>query len=281
MILILDNYDSFTYNLYQMLSEHTNRQVVVIKHDALTAEQVMALNPKAIVISPGPGTPDEAGISLSLIQAASGKIPILGICLGHQCIAQAFGGKIIKAPTLIHGKVDHIITLPCDPKPPVDPVFSELSESSSQSSLSDLSGLAALPTTHHLFKHLPPNFIGVRYHSLAVSLDDSVSFVSLASPNPLACPNPLASPNPSASPNPFASPNPSTSTHVSSGVLIPLAYAASDSCLMALKHRDHPTLGLQFHPESFGTQDGHQLLKNFLEIMEAYHDQSLIQTHIS
>lgn len=232
MILILDNYDSFTYNLYQMLSEHTKRQVMVVKHDALTVDQVLALDPKAIVISPGPGTPNEAGISLALIKAASGKVPILGICLGHQCIAQAFGGTIIKAPTLIHGKADHIIYQSCDSKPPGDPILSEPS------------GLSAPSATHYLFNHLPPNFIGVRYHSLAVSLDDSPTLND-------------------------------------SPALLAMAYASSDKCLMALRHRDHPTFGLQFHPESFGTPHGHQLLKNFLDIAEAYYDQSLIQTHIS
>ena len=107
MILLLDNYDSFTYNLFHYLGE-LGAEVVVRRHDEVSVEEAMALDPKAIVISPGPCDPDKAGISLDLIKAAAGHCPILGVCLGHQSIAQAFGGRIVRAPQLMHGKVSAV-----------------------------------------------------------------------------------------------------------------------------------------------------------------------------
>lgn len=107
MILLLDNYDSFTYNLFHYLGE-LGAEVVVRRHDEVSVEEAMALDPKAIVISPGPCDPDKAGISLDLIKAAAGHCPILGVCLGHQSIAQAFGGRIVRAPELMHGKVSAV-----------------------------------------------------------------------------------------------------------------------------------------------------------------------------
>ena len=105
MILLIDNYDSFTFNLYHFLGD-LGAVVEVRRNDALTVEQALGLMPEAIVISPGPGTPDEAGISLPLIQAAAAaQIPLLGVCLGHQAIGQAFGAKVVRAPAPIHGKV--------------------------------------------------------------------------------------------------------------------------------------------------------------------------------
>jgi anthranilate synthase/aminodeoxychorismate synthase-like glutamine amidotransferase len=105
MILLIDNYDSFTFNLYHFLGD-LGAVVEVRRNDALTVDQALALAPEAIVISPGPGTPDEAGISLPLIQAAAAAhIPLLGVCLGHQAIGQAFGAKVVRAPAPIHGKV--------------------------------------------------------------------------------------------------------------------------------------------------------------------------------
>ncbi len=103
MLLMIDNYDSFTYNLVQYLGE-LGENVRVHRNDEITIDEIKALNPKRIVLSPGPCTPNEAGISLAAIEAFAGKIPILGVCLGHQSIGQAFGGKIIKAKTLMHGK---------------------------------------------------------------------------------------------------------------------------------------------------------------------------------
>lgn len=131
-LILIDNYDSFTYNLLHYCAE-LGEAIEVIRNDALSAEQVIKKAPKAIIISPGPGTPDEAGICLELIKKAAGSIPILGICLGHQAIAQAFGGKIIRAPSPMHGKISLI--------------------------------------THRgetLFKGLPSPFPATRYHSLVV-----------------------------------------------------------------------------------------------------------------
>src|ERR1700730_2277053 len=107
MILVIDNYDSFTYNLVQYLGE-LGEQVEVRRNDAVSLEDVEASCPDKIVISPGPGTPDEAGISLSIIDRFTGRVPILGVCLGHQAIGQHFGGRVIRAPELVHGKATEI-----------------------------------------------------------------------------------------------------------------------------------------------------------------------------
>jgi anthranilate synthase component 2 len=107
MLLLLDNYDSFTYNLYHYLGE-LGAETIVRRNDALSVEDALALAPDAIVISPGPCDPDRAGISLDLVRAASDVCPILGVCLGHQAIAQAFGGKIVRAPEIMHGKLSSI-----------------------------------------------------------------------------------------------------------------------------------------------------------------------------
>jgi len=142
LILLLDNYDSFTYNLYHYLGE-MGAKAVVRRHDELSADEAMALNPAAVVISPGPCDPDKAGISMDLIRTAAGRCPILGVCLGHQSIAQAFGGRIIRAPELMHGKVSDV---------------------------------------HHqsdaLFNDIPSPFTATRYHSLIAdeeSLPDCLS----------------------------------------------------------------------------------------------------------
>ena len=132
-VLLVDNYDSFTYNLYQYLGE-LEADVRVLRNDALSAQEAIALRPRAIVISPGPGNPDQAGISLELIRQAAGKVPLLGVCLGHQALGQAFGGKVVRAPKLMHGKTSVI---------------------------------------HHdgrtLFQGLPQAFTATRYHSLVVA----------------------------------------------------------------------------------------------------------------
>jgi anthranilate synthase component II len=107
MLLLLDNYDSFTYNLYHYLGE-LGQQAVVWRNDAVSVDQVLAMRPDAIVISPGPCDPDQAGISLELVRAAAGICPILGVCLGHQAIAQAFGGRIVRADRVMHGKLSAV-----------------------------------------------------------------------------------------------------------------------------------------------------------------------------
>jgi anthranilate synthase/aminodeoxychorismate synthase-like glutamine amidotransferase len=106
-VLLVDNYDSFTYNLYQYFGE-LGAEARVVRNDALTADQALALGPSAIVISPGPGTPDQAGITLDLIGKAAGKVPVLGVCLGHQALGQAFGGRVVRAPKVMHGKTSQI-----------------------------------------------------------------------------------------------------------------------------------------------------------------------------
>ena len=106
-VLLVDNYDSFTYNLYQYLGE-LGVDAFVVRNDQITVDQAMARRPSAIVISPGPGTPDQAGITLDLIKAAAGRAAVLGVCLGHQALGQAFGGKVVRAPRLMHGKVSEV-----------------------------------------------------------------------------------------------------------------------------------------------------------------------------
>jgi anthranilate synthase component 2 len=142
MLLIIDNYDSFTYNLVQYF-QILNQEVVVYPHDALTLQQITALAPRYLVLSPGPKTPDDSGISLSALRALHKTIPILGVCLGHQCLAQTFGGTIIPAPEIMHGKTSVI-----------------------------------LHNHQGLFKNIPNHFQATRYHSLAVecsSLPDCFS----------------------------------------------------------------------------------------------------------
>lgn len=132
MLLMIDNYDSFTYNLVQYLGE-LGEDVRVYRNDEITLEQVEAMRPQRIVISPGPCTPNEAGISVALVEAFAGRVPVLGVCLGHQCIGQAFGGNIIHAKTLMHGKTS--------------------------------------PIHHHasgVFAGLPEPFTATRYHSLVI-----------------------------------------------------------------------------------------------------------------
>ena len=190
MLLLLDNYDSFTYNLFHYLGE-LGADVVVHRHDALSADQALALEPEAIVISPGPCTPDQAGISLDLVKAAAGVCPILGVCLGHQSIAQAFGGRIIRAPQLMHGKISS--------------VFHEGDD---------------------MFDDIPSPFEATRYHSLIAegeSLPDCLEVTA----------------------------------------------RTEDGVIMGLRHRELPIFGLQFHPESIETKQGHRLLRNFLQSIPA------------
>jgi anthranilate synthase component 2 len=107
MILVIDNYDSFTYNLVQYIGE-SGTPVEVYRNDELSVEEIVALDPEKIVISPGPGTPDDAGVSVPLIHAVKGKIPLLGVCLGHQSIGAALGGKVVRAATIMHGKTSQV-----------------------------------------------------------------------------------------------------------------------------------------------------------------------------
>ena len=185
MILIVDNYDSFVYNIARYFEE-LGQQVVVKRNDAIDEAD---LKVKAIVISPGPRTPHEAGESLDIVRKFSGHLPILGVCLGHQCIGEAFGGRVARAKRPMHGDSSEIIH--------------------------DGTGI---------FKGLPNRFNAGRYHSLIVETD-------------------------------------------SENAAIEIIARSDDGEIMGLKHRQHPTFGVQFHPESILTEHGYALLRNFLEVV--------------
>ncbi|RTH21474.1 aminodeoxychorismate/anthranilate synthase component II [Thermus scotoductus] len=186
-VLVIDNYDSFTYNLVQYLGE-LGASPVVWRNDRFALEEVEALDPDRILISPGPCTPLEAGLSLPLIGRYAPRYPILGVCLGHQAIGMAFGGKVVPAPVIMHGKVSEI---------------------------------------HHdgtgVFRGLPSPFPATRYHSLVVE-------------------------------------------EVPEDLLVNAwVEEAGKRTVMGFRHRQYPTHGVQFHPESYLTETGKIILKNFLE----------------
>ncbi|TVR10201.1 MAG: aminodeoxychorismate/anthranilate synthase component II [Planctomycetota bacterium] len=187
MLIVIDNYDSFTYNLVQYLWE-LGAELQVIRNDQWTVDEVLATSPQHVLISPGPCTPDEAGISVALIQACGqARIPTLGVCLGHQSLGQAFGAVVGRASRLMHGKT----------------------------SLMRHDGQG-------VFCGLPETFTATRYHSLIVE-------------------QPLPE------------------------CLQATAWTVDQEELMGIRHRHFPLAGVQFHPESFLTEHGHQLLRNFLE----------------
>ena len=185
MLLVIDNYDSFTYNLVQYLGE-LGQDVRVVRNDGLAVADVAALAPSHVVISPGPCTPNEAGISLDVIKMYAGKIPILGVCLGHQSIGQAFGGKIVRAARVMHGKTSPI---------------------------------------HHdgkcVFTGLPNPFEATRYHSLLIE-------------------------------------------RASVPDVLEVTAKTAEGEIMAVRHKTLPVEGVQFHPESFLTTAGKDLLRNFI-----------------
>lgn len=187
MLLLIDNYDSFTYNLVHYLGE-LGAESVVVRNDKITVAEVMAAKPQAIVLSPGPCTPNEAGVCLDLIKAAGAIVPLLGVCLGHQSIGQSYGGKVIRAPQPMHGKLS-----------------------------------AITHTNTGIFKDLPKTFDITRYHSLIVeraTLPDCLQITA----------------------------------------------ETADGIIMGLQHKTHPVHGVQFHPESIASQQGHALLANFLKL---------------
>ncbi len=189
MITVIDNYDSFTYNLVQYLAV-LGAEIKVFRNDKVSVAEIESMQPRAIVISPGPCTPREAGISVDLVKKLSGTVPILGVCLGHQSIAEAFGAEITQAGQIMHGKTSMIKF--CD-----SPLYTGIKS---------------------------PALVG-RYHSLVVRKD--------------SLPPEL------------------------------MADASSeDNEIMGLRHKKHPTYGVQFHPESILTPCGKKLLKNFLRIVE-------------
>ena len=187
MILVIDNYDSFTFNLVQYLCE-LGAEVKVFRNDAIDVEGIEALRPRALVLSPGPCTPREAGVCVPAIQRFSGKVPILGVCLGHQSIGHAFGANVARAARPMHGKASTI----------------------SHDGTGLFRGIEA------------PMRVG-RYHSLSIRRDTLPPTLRVT------------------------------------------AVADDDGEIMALVHRDQPTVGVQFHPESVLTPDGKRLLANFLE----------------
>ena len=184
-VLVVDNYDSFVYNLVQYLGE-LGADPIVRRHDAVSLDEAAELAPDAMLVSPGPGRPEEAGVSVEIIRWAAGRIPVLGVCLGHQCIGAAWGARVERAPQVMHGKTSQI---------------------------------------HHdgtgLFSGLSSPLEATRYHSLIVeesSLPDELEVVA----------------------------------------------TSDDGLVMGLRHRDLDVEGVQFHPESILTEDGHGLLSNFL-----------------
>ena len=187
MLVVIDNYDSFTYNLVQCFGE-LGADVKVVRNDEVHVEDLIKLNPSHVVISPGPGQPlEDGGISADAIQYFTGKAPVLGVCLGHQCLGTVYGGHVTRAARLMHGKTS--------------------------------------PINHNgrdIFASIPSPFDGMRYHSLMVCepVPDSLQITA----------------------------------------------TTAEGEIMGLKHRDYPTFGVQFHPESILTQHGQQLLKNFLEL---------------
>jgi anthranilate synthase component 2 len=191
MLLMIDNYDSFTYNLVQYFGE-LGQEVEVYRNDQIDLETIKTLNPEYLVISPGPCTPTEAGVSVEAIKHFAGKIPIMGVCLGHQSIGQAFGGNIIRAKQVMHGKTS--------------PVYHQ-----------DVGMFAGLPNPVEV----------TRYHSLVieqVTMPDCLEVTSW--------------------------------TQDEDGNL---------DEIMGVRHKEYPIEGVQFHPESILTEQGHQMLRNFLE----------------
>ncbi len=187
MLLLIDNYDSFTYNLFQYLSE-LEEEVVVVRNDKTTLAAIEKLKPRQIVISPGPSTPLQAGISNEVIRHFGSRLPILGVCLGHQCLGYSYGATIGQAREIMHGK-------------------SSLIYHNSQGVMAGL----------------PNPFSAIRYHSLVVQPEGLPDCLEVT------------------------------------------AWTA-DSTIMGLRHRNYPVEGVQFHPESFMTQVGKDILKNFLAI---------------
>jgi len=188
MIFVLDNYDSFTYNLVQYLGE-LGTEPLVRRNDEVTVDEIAAMQPERIVISPGPGRPEQAGITLDVIRTLGPTTPLLGVCLGHQAIGIAFGGSVVRAKAPMHGKTS---TISHDGK--------------------------------GVFAGIASPFTVARYHSLIVDREGCPADLEIA------------------------------------------AQAEDDGTVMALRHREFPIHGVQFHPESILTREGHHVLRNFLNV---------------
>lgn len=190
MVLLIDNYDSFSYNLVQLIGELTDGDIKVVRNDEVTIDEIRKLNPENIILSPGPGKPEDAGICEDVVRQLKGEYPILGVCLGHQSICEVFGAKVTYAKQLMHGKQSDMTILKADP----------------------------------IFEGLGECFKGARYHSLSADRDTI--------PNELEV----------------------------------IAIDEKDGEVMAVKHKEYPIYGLQFHPESVLTPEGKKLVNNFLNI---------------
>jgi len=191
-VTLIDNYDSFTFNLVHYLGE-LGAEVSVWRNDEITVADALADKPDAIVLSPGPCTPNEAGICLDLVTAASETTPMLGVCLGHQAIGQAFGAEVKRAPAPMHGKVSRISH-----------------------------------NARGLFRGLNGPFSATRYHSLVVERSSAPAELEISA-------------------------------------------ESDDGLVMGLQHREHPAFGVQFHPESIASEHGWQILRNFLDLAQAFH----------
>lgn len=187
MILLIDNYDSFTWNLFHYLGE-LGTKVEVVRNDEISVDQALASGAQGLVLGPGPCTPDDAGICLPVIAKAAGTMPILGVCLGHQAIGQVYGGQVVRAPEPMHGKMSRM---------------------------------------HHtgkgVFRGLNNDFLATRYHSLTI--------------DPPSMPS-----------------------------VLEVTATSEDGVIQGVMHKTHPVHGVQFHPESIASENGHTLLNNFLAI---------------
>ncbi len=188
-VLVIDNYDSFVYNLVQYLGE-LGAEPIVHRNDALSVDAAVALQPDAVLLSPGPGRPEDAGITCACVEAFTGMVPVLGVCLGHQAIGQVFGGRVGPAPQLMHGKTSFI-----------------------------------RHGGEGVFAGLPDPLEATRYHSLVVEADSVPAALEVTA-------------------------------------------TTDDGTVMGVRHREHPTEGVQFHPESILTVAGHDLLRNFLSAVD-------------
>lgn len=188
MLIIIDNYDSFTFNLYQYLGE-LGATMQVYRNDKITVDEMAARKPKGIVISPGPGRPEDGGISLDVVARFTGHLPILGVCLGHQCVAQHFGGVIRRADRIMHGKTSLI-----------------------------------KHNQEEIFVGLDNPFVATRYHSLLVDRDTLPDCLEIIA-------------------------------------------ETDEGEIMGVRHLEHPSFGVQFHPESILTTEGKKVLDNFLRML--------------
>lgn len=190
MVLLIDNYDSFSYNLVQLIGELTDGNIKVVRNDEITIDEIRKLNPESIILSPGPGKPEDAGICEDVVRQLKDEYPILGVCLGHQSICEVFGAKVTYAKQLMHGKQSEMTILK------EDPIFEGLGES----------------------------FKGARYHSLSADRNTIPDELEV------------------------------------------IAIDGKDGEVMAVKHKEYPIYGLQFHPESVLTPEGKKLVNNFLKL---------------